>query len=464
MERIQKTYSPIDGSLYVERPLATDSQIADALAKARSAQEKWRGLGVDERSDYVSKLVEALIADSQSIAEEIVWQMGRPIAHAPGELRGFEERARYMIGIAQEALQPVAVEPQPGLERFITREPLGVVFVVAPWNYPLLTSVNAIVPALLAGNTVLLKHSAQTPLVAERYTQAANDAGLPAGVLMHLHLSHEDVAKVISDAAVGHVAFTGSVEGGRAIQAAVGKRFVSAGLELGGKDAAYVRHDASLDHAVDTLLDGAFFNAGQSCCGIKRIYVHQEVYDRFVSAYLEGVYAYANLGNPLDKKTTLGPVVTFKAAQKLRRQIDNAVAQGASAVVEESRFSNANPQTAYMAPQVFLDVDHSMAIMHEETFGPLVAIMGVCSDEQAIGCINDSAYGLTSAVFTQDKEAALSIGGRVETGTWFMNRCDYLNPALAWVGVKDSGRGCTLSRVGYEQLTRPKSYHLKTCV
>jgi acyl-CoA reductase-like NAD-dependent aldehyde dehydrogenase len=463
MDMIQKTVSPVDGQVYAERPLSGSGEIDAALTLASTAQLEWRQAPLAERTRLIDSFVEAMLSNTDSIAEELSWQMGRPIRHSPGELGGFEERARHMAAIAEDSLADIPIPGKDGFRRFIRREPLGVVFVVAPWNYPLLTAVNAVVPALAAGNTVLLKHSAQTPLVAERFTEAAEAAGFPAGVLQHLHLDHDGVGRVIGDERTAFVAFTGSVEGGRAVHRASAGRFIAMGLELGGKDPAYVRADAPMAHSIETLVDGSFFNAGQSCCGIERIYVHQDVYGKFLDGFVELTRAYV-LGNPLDEKTTLGPVVRTSAADGIRAQIDGALRSGARALIDETDFPMSRAGTPYLAPQVLVDVDHSMELMTEETFGPVVGIMKVASDEEAIRLMNDSRYGLTAAVFTTDEEAAIAVGDRIETGTWFMNRCDYLDPALAWTGVKDSGRGCTLSSVGYEHLTRPKSYHLRISV
>ncbi|MCU0598743.1 MAG: aldehyde dehydrogenase family protein [Desulfobacterales bacterium] len=462
MTDIQKTISPIDGTVYLERPLASEKEIQTALQKASAMQCEWRNTPISERARLLSRFVDIMVSRKEIIAEELSWQMGRPIIHGPNELRGFEERSRYMISIAGDALGRVDAGKKEGFIRFITREPLGIIFVIAPWNYPFLTSVNAIVPALMAGNAVLLKHSAQTPLVAEHYTSAGLEAGLPEGLLQHLHLGHDQVDRIIADPVVSYVAFTGSVEGGRSVHRAAANRFIGMGLELGGKDSAYVRYDARLGHAVETLVDGSFYNAGQSCCGIKRIYAHKDIYDGFIEAFEAETYRYNRLGNPLDEKTTLGPVVRTSAADNIRRQIVKAVAAGATPLIDEGRFPAAAPQTPYLAPQVMVNVNHSMSIMMEETFGPLVCIMPVGSDEEAVAMINDSRFGLTASIFTQDENAALTTGKLANTGTWFMNRCDYLDPALAWVGIKDSGCGCTLSRVGYEYLTRPKSFHLRT--
>ena len=455
-----KTLSPVDGRVYVERPLADDATIAAALARAQAAQKEWKGVPLAERSRLLLKAVEAFVAKKERIAEEITWQMGRPIGQAPGEVRGFEERARYMIGKAGEALADRDVGPKEKFRRFIRPEPLGVVFTVAPWNYPYLTAVNSIIPALMAGNAVILKHSHQTPLCAERFQGAFDAARLPPGVFQHLHLTHADTEKVIKSPEVAFVAFTGSVAGGRTVEHAAAGRFIGVGLELGGKDPAYVRPDCDLAHAIENLVDGAFFNSGQSCCGIERIYVHSDVYDRFVAGFVDLTRKYA-LGDPTKPDTTLGPMVRAEAATFVRGQIAEAVKQGARALIDERGFPASKPGTPYLAPQVLVDVNHTMAVMIEESFGPVIGIMKVKDDAEAIRLMNDSPFGLTAAIWTSDEDAAIRIGDSIDTGTWFMNRCDYLDPALAWTGVKDSGRGCTLSSVGYEQLTRPKSFHLR---
>ncbi len=460
MTETLKTISPVDGSVYVERPLAGEDAIERTLAAAVTAQAAWKRTPLSERAALLGRAVDAFVAKRDAIAEELSWQMGRPVSHAPGEVAGFEERARHMIAAADAALADVDVGQKEGFTRFIRHEPLGVVFVVAPWNYPYLTAVNAVVPALMAGNAVVLKHSAQTPLCAERFAEAFAAAGLPEGVFQYLHMSHAGVAQVVGDPRVAFVAFTGSVAGGHAVQRAAAERFIATGLELGGKDPAYVRADADLAHAIDTVVDGAFFNAGQSCCGIERAYVHADVYDAFVegAAALVGGY---QLGSPLDAATTLGPLVRTSAAATVRQQIGDAVSKGARTLIDESRFAADTGDGPYRAPQLLVDVDHSMALMREETFGPVLGIMKVASDEAAIELMNDSAFGLTAAIFTSDVEAAIDIGDRIDTGTWFMNRCDYLDPALSWVGVKDSGRGISLSSLGYSTLTRPKSFHLR---
>ncbi|HEX4822235.1 MAG TPA: aldehyde dehydrogenase family protein [Acidimicrobiales bacterium] len=458
----QRTVSPIDGSVYVTRPLATDAQIDAVLDSATTAQREWRSTALSERVDVCRRMVAWMVDHADDIAIELAWQMGRPVRHGPFEIRrGFQERADHMLSIAADALDDVALDPKPGFRRFIRREPLGVVLVLAPWNYPFLTAVNAVLPAIVAGNTVVLKVASQTPLVAERWSEAFGAAGAPDGVFQHVHASHDAVARMIGDERVGFVAFTGSVEGGHAVQRAAAQRFIATGLELGGKDPAYVRADADLDASITELVDGSFFNAGQSCCGIERIYVDRRAFERFVDGFVTLTREYV-LGTPLDDATTLGPMVRADAAAFVRAQTDEAVQKGARALIDPGSFAADAPGTPYLAPQVLVDVDHSMRVMTEESFGPVVGIMTVEDDDHAVSLMNDSAYGLTASVWTADVDAAIAIGDRVETGTWYLNRCDYLDPALAWTGVKDSGRGVTLSTLGYQALTRPKSFHLRT--
>jgi acyl-CoA reductase-like NAD-dependent aldehyde dehydrogenase len=455
-----QTISPVDGSVYVERSLENAAGIDRALELAQVSQAAWAALPLAERCKTLGKAVDAFAAKANEIATELTWQMGRPIRYTPSEVRGFEERARYMIELAPRALAPIQPSEKVGFRRQIKRVPLGVVAVVAPWNYPYLTAVNAVIPALIAGNAVVLKHSHQTPLCAERFLEAFAAAGVPPGVFQYLHLSHPDTARLMGDSRVSNVCFTGSVSGGRAVVAATAAGFATAGLELGGKDPAYVRADANLAHAIDSLTDGAFFNSGQSCCGIKRIYVDASRYDEFVSGVVDLAEKY-RLGSPLDPETTIGPVVRTSSADAVRGQVAEALARGARQLIDQSRFAASAAGTPYLAPQVLVNVDHSMAIMREETFGPAIGIMKVAGDDEAVRLMNDSEFGLTAAIYSTDDAHAETLGDRLETGTVFLNRCDYLDPALAWTGVKNSGRGCTLSSVGFEQLTRPKSYHFK---
>lgn len=456
-----KVISPVDGSVYAELPLADARQIDETLTRAKRAAAEWRHTSIAERAELALRFVDAFVAMKDEVVPELAWQMGRPIAYGAGEVRGFEERARYMIDIAESALADIDVGQKEGFNRWISREPLGVVLAIAAWNYPYLIAVNVVVPAIMAGNAVILKHSGQTPLCADRFAAAFKQAGAPEGLFTSIHMTHEMTEKMIGDSRVDYVAFTGSVSGGHAVVKAASGRFIGVGLELGGKDPSYVRADANLPFAIENLVDGAFFNSGQSCCGQERLYVHADVYDKFVEGFVELTKGY-KLGSPLDAATTLGPMVRSSAATFVRGQIESATRGGAKALIDEKLFPASKPGTPYLAPQVLVDVNHQMDVMREETFGPVIGIMKVSSDDEAIQLMNDSPYGLTAAVWTEDEAAAISIGDRVETGTFFMNRCDYLDPALPWTGIKDTGRGATLSRVGYEFLTRPKGHHLRT--
>src|SRR4051794_29492951 len=452
--------SPVDGREVVRRPASSAAEIEMAVAAARKAQAAWKRVPVADRGKILSKAVDAMLAMRPEIAPELAWQMGRPVRYGGGELGGFEERARAMIVLAESALGNIQPEAKAGFKRYIAREPVGIVLTVAPWNYPYLTAVNSVVPALMAGNAVLLKHAAQTLLVGDRFQSAMDQAGLPKGLFRTLTLSHDDTSKLIASGAIDQVCFTGSVAAGKAIERAAAGTFAGVGLELGGKDPAYVRPDVDLKHAIENIVDGAYFNAGQCCCGIERVYVHADVYDSFVDGFADLTRQYV-LDDPLDQKTTLGPMAQPRLAATVRDHIGEALHKGAKPLIDTTTFARDRGGSTYVAPQALVNVDHTMKVMMDETFGPVVGIIKVNDDAEAIRLMNDSPYGLTASIWTRDMDAAERIGAEIETGTVYMNRADYLDPGLAWTGVKDTGRGATLSHVGYESLTRPKSYHLR---
>ncbi|ETX27865.1 aldehyde dehydrogenase family protein [Roseivivax isoporae] len=448
--------SPIDGSVYAERPaLSLDAARAD-IARARRAQADWAARPVAERARLVMDGVAAVGAMSDEIVTELAWQMGRPVRYG-GEFGGFNERASHMAAIAEDALADIAVSDDASFRRYIRRVPWGVVFVVAPWNYPWMTAINTVAPALIAGNAVVLKHATQTLLVGERLARAFHAAGVPEDVFRNVFLDHDTTSALIGARAFDFVTFTGSVGGGQAMERAAAGTFVPVATELGGKDPGYVAADADLDAAVNGLMDGAMFNAGQCCCGIERVYVHRDHYDAFVEKAVDWARA-LRLGNPLDSETTLGPMANVRFARVVRDQVAAALADGAVAHLDPAP---ADDGGAYLSPQVLTNVTHEMEVMREESFGPVVGIMPVADDAEAIARMNDSRFGLTASVWTSDVERAARIGDALETGTVFMNRADYLDPALCWTGCKDTGRGAGLSVLGYHALTRPKSYHLK---
>ena len=456
MTTILKCVSPVDGSVYAERPAASRAEAEAVVARARKAQAAWAARPLEERVALVARGIEILGERNAEIAQELAWQMGRPARYG-GEYGGVRERTAYMASIAAATLAPIEIEDSARFIRRIRREPHGVVLVVAPWNYPYLTAINTVVPALMAGNVVILKPATQTLLTGARIVEALHAGGVPEDVVQNLYLDHETTSGLIAARAFDFVNFTGSVAGGQAMERAAAGSFTPLGLELGGKDPGYVMADANLDAAVETLVDGAMYNAGQCCCGVERIYVHESLYEEFLGKAVELTRTYA-LGNPLDAATTLGPMANKRFSDLVRAQTREALAAGAVAHVPTMA---ADDGGVYLTPQILTNVTHDMRVMREESFGPVVGIMPVSGDEEALRLMNDCAYGLTVSLWTQDVERAQRLGALLETGTVFMNRADYLDPALVWTGRKDTGRGGALSVIGYHNLTRPKSYHLK---
>ncbi|WP_264213934.1 aldehyde dehydrogenase family protein [Leisingera thetidis] len=456
MGQVLKCISPVDGSVFAERAVLPREDAFAAAERARAAQAAWAARPLQERIDLVMAGVAAVGAMNDEIVPELAQMMGRPVRYG-GEFGGFNERASHMAQIAREALADIEAGEDATFKRYIKRLPHGVVLVVAPWNYPYMTAINTVAPALIAGNAVMLKHATQTLLAGERMAQAFHSAGIPGDVFQNVFLDHETTSELIANRAFNFVNFTGSVGGGKAMERAAAGTFTGVGTELGGKDPGYVMEDADLDAAVDTLIDGAMFNSGQCCCGIERIYVHESLYDAFLEKAIAIVKGY-KLGNPLDQETTIGPMANVRFADEVRSQIADAVAAGAVAHIETMPEDDGG---AYLTPQILTNVTHDMRVMREESFGPVAGIMKVSSDEEAIRLMNDSDFGLTASLWTRDVERAQAVGDRIETGTVFMNRADYLDPGLCWTGCKDTGRGGGLSVIGYHNLTRPKSFHLK---
>jgi len=450
--------NPADETVFRTIEATPDSEVEAILQRMRAAQQAWRDVPVERRVEICRPFLEAFRAMKESVALDITRQMGKPLAQARREVDTMLDRAETMMRLAPAALADEWLGPKPGFRRFIRHEPLGVVLDIPAWNYPLLIAVNVIVPALLAGNAVLIKHARLTPLCGDAFVEAFRRTELPPDLIASVHVSHETVSKLIRSRAVDFISFTGSVEGGRQVYQQASAQLLDMGLELGGKDPAFVCEDANFAFAVENTVDGAFYNAGQSCCAVERIYVMRSLFARFVEAYVAEVEKYV-VGHPEDERTTLGPLAQRKAVEFMEFQVREAVSRGARVLTGGRRLPGPG---YYFQPTVLVEVDHSMSVMREESFGPIIGIMPVASEEEAVRLMNDSPYGLTASIWTEDLERGERLAHRVHAGTVYVNRCDYLDPELAWVGIKDSGHGCTLSHLGYLYLTRPKSFHLRT--
>lgn len=438
--------------------MTSEAELGAILERLRTAQRKWRDLPIAERVEICRGFVDAFRSARENVALDITRQMGKPLSQARREVDTMLDRADTMLRLAPAALEDEILEPRPGFARFIRHEPLGIILDIPAWNYPLLIAVNVVIPALLAGNAVLIKHARLTPLCGDAFIDAFRQTSLPADLVASVHVSHDTVTSLIASRAVDFISFTGSVEGGREVYRQASAQLLDMGLELGGKDPALVCEDANFDFTVPNLVDGAFYNAGQSCCAVERIYVARPLYAKFVDAFVAEVRKYV-VGDPEDPATGIGPLAQPKALDFLKHQVDQAVQQGAKLLTGGKR---APKRGYYFEPAVLVDVDHRMSLMTEESFGPVIGIMPVDSEDDGIRLMNDSPYGLTASIWTEDAERGQALATRIAAGTVYVNRCDYLDPELAWVGIKDSGHGCTLSRLGFHYLTRPKSFNIRT--
>ncbi len=436
----------------------SDSELGSVLRRMREAQQQWRNVPVTQRVEICRTFVDAFRSMKEPVALDLTRQMGKPIGQSRREVDTMLDRAEAMLRLAAASLADDVLPPKQEFRRFIRHEPLGIVLDIPAWNYPLLIAVNVVVPGLLAGNAVLIKHARLTPLCGDAIVEAFRKTSLPPHLVASIHVGHDTIRKLIDARSVDFISFTGSVEGGRQVYQAASSQLLDMGLELGGKDPALVCEEANFTFAVKNLVDGAFYNAGQSCCAIERIYVMRALFSRFVDAYVAEVEKY-RVGNPEDKTTTVGPLAQRKTVELMEYQVSQAVGRGARVLTGGRRLPGPG---YYFQPTVLVDVDHSMSVMLEESFGPVIGIMPVDTEDEAVRLMNDSPYGLTASVWTENAARGESLAHRLAAGTVYVNRCDYLDPELAWVGIKDSGHGCTLSHLGFRYLTRPKSFHLRT--
>jgi len=449
--------SPFHQETVVELPYDDGAALEQKVSAAHTAFARWRRTPLDERIEHVKAGVERFRSMAGEIARDVTRQMGKPIVEARREVETCCRRAEHMLTIAREALKPDVLPAQEGFHLRIEHEPLGVVFNLAAWNYPLLIPINVLAPALIAGNTVILKHSGRTPLCGGHFERAFGSPALE-GLVSSAILTHEAASRLIADPRIAHVAFTGSVEGGREVYGEAAKRLIDAGLELGGKDPAYVAEDADVDFAAENVVDGACYNAGQSCCAVERVYVHRRVHDAFVERARQVLERY-KLGDPMDEATTMGPLASRSALDLLEAQAEDAVKRGGKLLLGGRRLPGTSGN--FFAPTLLVDVPNSARVMQDESFGPIVPILAVSGDDEAVRLMNDTRYGLTASVWTRDRERAERIARDVDAGTIYQNRCDYLDPALPWTGVRESGKGSTLSKYGFYHLTRRKGIHFR---
>lgn len=453
-----KVINPYNQEVVCEVPYDQGETLEKKTSAARTAYETWRWTPLEERARQVKKGLERFLRSAEDVARDVTLQMGKPIKEARREVQTFRDRAEYTMGIAQSSLAPDLLPAKEGFHLRIEHVPLGVVLNIAAWNYPLLIPVNVIVPALLAGNTVLVKHSAKTPLAGQHLERAFGELD-PPHLLTSLVLTHDDASKLISDPRIDHVAFTGSVAGGRELyREAASNRFIDVGLELGGKDPAYVAEDANLEYAVENVIDGACYNAGQSCCAVERVYVHRKLYPEFLERSKAVLESY-RLGDPRNEETTMGPLAARSALDLLERQVEDAARRGAKVLLGGKRLAGTSGN--FYPPTLLAGVPNDAEAMQEESFGPLVPVLSVSGDDEALKHMEDTRYGLTASIWTRDRERAERFASRLEAGTIYQNRCDYLDPSLPWTGFRDSGKGSTLSRYGFYHLTRRKGIHFR---
>lgn len=453
-----KTLNPYTQSVVYETPYCEQQALQYKIDEANQSALTWKKVPVRERVNLLQEALAYFEKNQDQIAKDITLSMGKPIRQSQNEVKTFFERARYLCSIAEETLKDDHLPEKQSLYRAIRHEPLGVILVISPWNYPLLVTVNSVVPGLLSGNTILLKPSSITPIIGQHFENAFGRLGPFQNLLQNVILDHQTTLTTIENPDIHHVVFTGSVNAGHTIYQSVSKRLIDCNLELGGKDGAYVAEDANVEQAVAGLVDGALYNAGQSCCGIERVYVHKAHYPSFVKRALALVQDY-KLGDPLLPETTLGPLAKAESYETLEHHIQDAREKGAKVLY--GGYTETIGCGRFFLPTLVTDLHKDMFLMQEENFGPILPIQCVENDAEGFQEVAHSEFGLTAAIYTESLTRAEAFSAAIDAGTIFMNRCDYLDPALPWTGVKNSGKGSSLSRYGFYALTRRKAIHFK---
>ena len=452
-----KIHNPATGELIAEVPEASEAIVAERAQAARRAQPAWAALPLAHRIEVIQRFRAGLEAECEVLAQALTAEVGKPIRQSRNEINGLLTRIDFFVANAQATLAPESVFDEGGMREVISHDALGVVANISAWNYPYFVGGNVFVPALLAGNAVLYKPSEFATLSGRHITRLLHASGVPVGAVQCL-VGAGEVGAAQLDQRIDGLFFTGSHATGQRIALALAPRLVKVQLELGGKDPSYVRADADPLAAAESLADGAMYNTGQSCCSVERIYVHESLHDAFVQHFVATVATF-KAGDPMADDTYVGAITRAPQLAVLEAQVADAVAKGARLLAGGKR--RPGPGNGF-EPTVLSHVDHTMTLMREESFGPVIGIQKVASDEEAVALMNDTRYGLTAGVYTKDEHAARALLSRVNAGSVYWNCCDRVSPRLPWSGFGDSGLGLTLSTEGIRAFTRPKAWHLRS--
>jgi acyl-CoA reductase-like NAD-dependent aldehyde dehydrogenase len=450
-------YNPATGALITQVPADDAASVAAKAAAARAAQPDWLAVPLAERKACIERFRAAVVTELESLAAIMTGETGKPIRMSRNELNGLLGRIDFFLKEVDAQLVTETVFAEGGMTEKIEHTPLGVVVNISAWNYPWFVGGNVFIPALLTGNAVLYKPSEYATLTGLAMARLLHGAGVPNDVFIAV-IGGGDVGAALQAQKIDGLFFTGSYGTGAKIAQALGPRMVKLQLELGGKDPTYVCDDADAKVAAESLADGAMYNTGQSCCSVERIYVHEKIYDAFVAAFLDTVRGF-KVGDPMSEDTYIGAITRAPQLDVLDVQVADAKAKGASLLAGGTRLPGPGN---WFAPTVFTDVNHSMELMREESFGPIIGIQKVAGDGEAVTLMNDTRYGLTAGVFTPDEARAKALLAQVNAGSVYWNCCDRVSPRLPWSGHGDSGVGLTLSTYGIQTFTRPKAWHLRT--